>query len=267
MRRSLSESPRVLCATMLLGVSLLPAEAQRNEAGQGAKLFVEYCAACHGADGRGGDKAPSLVSPSRAAASDANLAQVVHDGTRQGMPPFAQIGDTNIEVIVQYLRTLQGQAIPAESRSVTSLPGDPSTGRSLFFGKAQCSQCHMIHGDGGFIAGGLTTYGRNRTPEAILHAITHPDEPLLRSSRVVNITTRTGRRFTGVLRNEDNFAVDVQSEDGRYHMLARSDLSDIQYTGHSLMPRDYSARLMAKELNDIVSFLIVAGRTQHSELR
>ena len=267
MRRSLSESPRVLCATMLLGVSLLPAEAQRNEAGQGAKLFVEYCAACHGADGRGGDKAPSLVSPSRAAASDANLAQVVHDGTRQGMPPFAQIGDTNIEVIVQYLRTLQGQAIPGGEPI-----GDFPSRRPEYWPKPvfrQGAMFPMPHDPWRrwIDRGGLTTYGRNRTPEAILHAITHPDEPLLRSSRVVNITTRTGRRFTGVLRNEDNFAVDVQSEDGRYHMLARSDLSDIQYTGHSLMPRDYSARLMAKELNDIVSFLIVAGRTQHSELR
>lgn len=110
------------------------------------------------------------------------------------------------------------------------------------------------------MAPGLTNYGRNRRPESIAHAITDPDDPLVGSSRVVNVKTREGERITGVLRNEDGFVVDVQTEDGRFHMLARSDLSDIQYTQHSLMPTDYARRLTSKELNDIVSFLMVEAR-------
>ena len=68
-------------------------------------------------------------------------------------------------------------------------------------------------------------------------------------------------RLTGVLRYEDNFSLALQMEDGRYHLLARSDLTDVHYTDHSLMPPDYGTRLTSKELNDLVSFLIVTSRS------
>jgi hypothetical protein len=73
------------------------------------------------------------------------------------------------------------------------------------------------------------------------------------------VITKTGLKLTGVLRYEDNFSLALQMEDGRYHLLARSDLTDVHYTDHSLMPRDYGTRLTSKELNDLVSFLIVAS--------
>jgi cytochrome c oxidase cbb3-type subunit 3 len=262
MLRWRSESLKMMYAVLVLGGTLLPSKAQVQQANQGAQRFVEYCAGCHGADARGGDKAPPLISPSRVAASEEDAMRVVRDGTAQGMPPFAQIGEANITAVVHYLRVLQGESADTNNRSEPAVPGDPNLGRELFFGKAQCSACHMMQGRGGFVASGLTTYGRNRLPESIIHAITNPDDPLARSSRVVNLTTRGGQRMTGVLRNEDAFTVEVQTEDGRFQMLSRSDLAEIQYTEHSLMPRDYATRLTSKELNDIVSFLIVAARDE-----
>ena len=118
-----------------------------------------------------------------------------------------------------------------------------------------------MQGKGGFIARNLTAYGRTRTADEILHAITTADTPLVPSSQVVTVTTKTGQKLTGPLRNEDNFTLALQTEDGRYHLLSRSDVTDVHYTGHSLMPRDYSTRLSGKELNDIVSFLIAESRS------
>jgi len=118
-----------------------------------------------------------------------------------------------------------------------------------------------MHGKGGFIARNLTNYGRTRAAHAILEAITNPDNPLAPSSQVVTVTTNMGKRITGVLRNEDAFTLAVQTEDGRFHLLARSDVTDVHYTERSLMPRDYATRLTPKELNDIVSFLIIASRS------
>lgn len=267
MRRR-SHALAILFAIILSGDAVLAAGAQAGAPNQGAQRFVEFCAGCHGADGKGGDKAPSLVAPSDTATdSEPDLIRVIRDGTTRGMPPFAQIGDANIEAIVHYLRTLQGREASAGDHSEISLTGDPKAGRALFFGKARCAACHMMQGQGGFIAAGLTNYARNRTPESILHAITSPDDPLLPSSRVVTITTRTGQRLTGALRNEDNFTVALQTEDGRYHLLQRTDLSRVQYTDHSLMPRDYGRRFTATELDDIVSFLIIAGRTSDKDAR
>lgn len=228
----------------------------------GAQRYMKYCSACHGADGKGGDKAISLATTqSVITRSDAELFQIIHDGTTEGMPPFAQIGSANITALVNYLRALEGQAGPEGAAATAAVNGDVEAGRALYFGKAQCSTCHLFQGEGGFIASNLTAYARNRTTDAIVREITTPDNPLLPSSRVVSVTTQAGKKITGALRNEDNFNLELQTEDGRYHFFARSDLKEVRYTEHSLMPRDYGSRLTAKELNDIASFLVVASRS------
>jgi putative heme-binding domain-containing protein len=177
------------------------------------------------------------------------------------MPPFAQIGETNIMAVVHFLRMLESQSASTNETTKIGVMGDINSGRALYFGKAQCSTCHMMQGRGGFIASDLTAYGRNHNASSILKAITTPDSPLVPSSRVVTVTTRRGRIFTGVLRNEDNFSLDLQTEDGRYHLLARSDLTDVHYTDHSLMPRDYGALLSSSELDDIAAFLVLESRS------
>jgi cytochrome c oxidase cbb3-type subunit III len=254
---------RLVFCTMFVVVSTLwKAYGQRNDTIAGSRRFMEYCAGCHGDDGKGGNKVVSLATTlSVMTHSDAELTRIVHDGTTEGMPPFAQIGDANIRAVVHYLRIIEGKWATPITPTETAVTGDVTAGRVLYFGKAQCSTCHMIKGHGGFIASDLTTYSRSRPADAILQAITTPDTPLVPSSRVVSVMTKTGVKLTGVLRYEDNFSLALQMEDGRYHSLTRSDLIDVRYTDHSLMPRDYGTRLTSKELNDLVSFLIVASRS------
>ena len=173
------ETLLVLGAMFLFGCAFLDVHAQRSDAGQGVQRFMEYCAGCHGADARGGDKAPALVSASNTTnRSDSELFRIVHDGTKGGMPPFAQIGDANIRAVVQFLRRLENSAASKSASAEATVTGDVDAGRTLYFGKAQCSKCHLMQGKGGFIARNLTAYGRNRTADEILHAITTPDTPL-----------------------------------------------------------------------------------------
>ncbi len=252
----------IFFTVFVIVAALWKAHGQRDDPTEGSGSFTEYCAACHGDDAKGGSKVVSLATTlSVMTHSDADLTRIVHDGTTEGMPPFAQIGDANIRAVVHYLRTIEGKPAPTSAPRETPVTGDASAGRALYFGKALCSTCHMIKGQGGFIALDLTTYGRSRPADAILRAITKPDNPLAPSSRVVSVITRTGLILTGVLRYEDNFNLALQTQDGRYHLLARTELTDMHYTDQSLMPRDYGTRLTPKELNDLVSFLIVAGRT------
>jgi cytochrome c oxidase cbb3-type subunit 3 len=260
-------APLLLFTPLLIfGFLLRDGHAQGSEATRGVQRYLEYCAGCHGADAKGGDKGPSLISPANPNnRTDAELFRIVRDGTKNGMPPFAQIGDANITAVMQFLKVLGGNTASKPGTAVEAVTGDADLGRALYFGKAECSQCHLIQGKGGFIASSLTTYGRNRSMYEILKAITIPDNPLVPSSQVVTVTKNTGQELTGVLRNEDNFNLEVQSEDGQYHFLARSDLKDVHYTNHSLMPRDYATRLSPKELNDIVSFLIISSRNPPPE--
>ena len=256
------KAPLLLVATLLVfGLAGRLGHAQDSEASQGIQRFMEYCAGCHGADAKGGAKAPALISPSKPLTrSNAELFRIVRDGTRNGMPAFAQIGNANIRAILQFLRSFENNSVLKSAPAEAAVTGDPESGRALYFGKARCSQCHLMQGKGGFIASSLTNYARNRGADEILKAITTPDTALAPSSQVVIVTTQSGQVLTGVLRNEDNFNLELQSEDGRYHFLDRSAVKDVRYTEHSLMPRDYANGLSPRELNDIVSFLIVASR-------
>jgi len=250
-----------ICGILVISITSAVVHSQSNSTVVGARRYVQFCAGCHGADGKGADKASALVAnPEVMNLSDTELLRIVRDGTPNGMPPFAQIGGANIADVVHFLRSLQESDGSGGTGPPGSATGDAASGEALFFGKARCSACHMMRGKGGFIAGNLTTYARNRSANSILQAIIAPDSPLLPSSRVINVTTKTGQTLTGVLRNEDNFNLVVQTEDGRYHFLSRDDLTDINYTDHSLMPRDYSLRLTSKDLYDIVSFLIASGK-------
>ena len=235
------------------------AQGQRNGDNVGSQQFSRNCAGCHGADGRGGDKAPAIATmPSVVALSDDDLVKIVHDGTPAGMPAFPQLGDADIRAVVDYLRTLQGKT--SSNAPVTAVVGNSNSGHTLFFGNAQCYSCHMVGGAGGFIASDLTVYGQSHSEDAIIQAIVTPDSPLVAAARVVEVRTRSGQKLTGVVRSEDNFTLELQTQDGRYHFLERNTLADVQYTDHSLMPHDYGTRLTPAELNDIASYLIVTGK-------
>jgi putative heme-binding domain-containing protein len=255
-----------LAASALFLLAAMPSMGQMSVE-QGAQQFQANCAGCHGADGKGGDKGPSIATlPSVVALSEVELIKIVRDGTSAGMPSFERLGDAEITAVVGYLRTLQGKTAVSNTDKLT---GDAVAGRVLYFGKAQCSSCHMVNtgglGQGGFIASDLTGYGANHTASAIKQAIVQPDTPLDPASRVVEVQTKTGQKLIGVVRSEDNFNLALQTEDGRYHFLTRSNLAEVNYKQYSLMPRDYGTRLTSKELDDLVSFLIVTGKNAPAE--
>jgi cytochrome c oxidase cbb3-type subunit 3 len=256
---------RILAASALL-LAGMPLMGQGQASGgapvQGAQEFQANCAGCHGVDGRGGDKGPAIATlPGVVALSEVDLIKIVRDGTAAGMPSFERLGDAKITAVVDYLRTLQGKTAVSDTDKLT---GDAVAGRVLYFGKAQCSSCHMVStagfGQGGFIASDLTSYGANHSAIATRQAIVQPDTLLDPASRVVEVQTKAGQKLTGMVRSEDNFNLALQTEDGRYHFLSRSSLAEVNYKPYSLMPRDYGTRLTSMELDDLVSFLIVTGK-------
>ncbi|MES2221488.1 MAG: c-type cytochrome [Acidobacteriota bacterium] len=230
---------------------------------KGAELFASRCAYCHGADGTGG-RGPAIATlPKVVAMSNENLRDIVQKGEiDQGMPGFPDLGDEGTTAVVQYLRKLQGVTENAEA---SKLSGNPDAGRGIFYGKGQCSNCHMILGNGGFMAAELTSYARNRTADEIRRAIVDPDAELRPTSRVVKVRSRDGKSLTGVVRAEDNMNIILQTDDGRYHFLSRSNLISVDYTNHSLMPRDYGIRLTSQELDDLVAFLVATDQSSPRE--
>lgn len=225
----------------------------------GRKSYETHCAMCHGLDAKGGEHAPGIAnSRDVQSRSDAALMQLIRQGIPAGgMPSFRSLPDGEIASIVKYLRSLAGTG------GLQPVKGDPRAGERLFFGKAQCADCHMLAGKGGFVAPDLSDYALVHSPQEIREAILHPNETRGTAQQVVSVETVAGQKFSGLVRNQDNFSLQLQGMDGTYHMLMKSDIAKIEPTGRYLMPEDYGTRLSPTELDDLVSFIAHEGR--HSE--
>ena len=224
------------------------------------QTFENRCAGCHGMDGRGGERAPDIAtSPKVQRRTDSALTQIINDGIPAGgMPSFSTLDAPTIRALVKYLRFLQGQTGSA------TLPGNPENGKTIFFGRARCSECHLAGGEGGFIAPDLSSYARQRPLEEIRDAIVKPNQLSNAARGTISIATRSGQTLTGVLRNEDNFSLQLQSLDGTFHLIMKSDIANMTRDSKSLMPADYGSTLSASELNDLISFLMSIAQRDKS---
>jgi cytochrome c oxidase cbb3-type subunit III len=229
----------------------------------GKQTFASTCANCHGLDGRGGERAPNIAErPKVQQLSDAQLFKIIENGIPgTGMPAFHSLDSSNIKAVVTYLRSLQGTGRPVK------LPGDPAHGETVFLGQAGCSGCHMVAGKGGFIASDLSAYARTHTVEQIRNEITSPTPSSDRRARMATATLRNGEKFTGRVRNEDNFSLQLQTLDGIFHLLGKSELEELEYSSQALMPSDFGSTLSPDELNDVVSYLMSLAGASSSPLK
>jgi cytochrome c oxidase cbb3-type subunit III len=224
----------------------------------GQQAFAANCAGCHGLDGKGGERGPDIVTPTNGRGlSDSELLQILKDGIpRKSMPSFGHLGDSVLHSIVSYLRTLQGNSVAAR------LSGNPKRGMDLFFGKGDCSRCHMIHGEGGFFASDLSDYSRGRSPEVIRDAIVFPNRNLDLRKRTVVATLPSGKKIEGIARSEDNFSIQLLAQDGTFYLLNKSELGNLSYRDESPMPADYATRLSSAELDDLVDYLYSISKNE-----
>ena len=166
------------------------------------------------------------------------------------MPAFHTFTDRQLRALVDYVRRLQGR------NEARALPGDAQRGRSIFFGKGECSTCHAVSGEGGFLGPDLSGVGYSASAQALR-------DEVVRSSRVpqhgyqpATLVTNGGDRLEGLIRNEDNFSIQLQSKDGSFHFFQKSELRSVDRRDASTMPTDYGQRLNSAELDDLVSFLM-----------
>lgn len=231
-------------------------ESKTNPA-PGQLAFNANCAGCHGLDGRGGDKGPSIAAT---VLSDDQVHTVILkgiDGT--AMPAFPELNEQQVRTIIARVRTLQGKL---EERKP---PGNGTRGKAIFFGKGECSSCHAISGQGGFLGPDLSAYGSDLPAKAIREEIVKTDRVARTGYKPASIMTRHGDHLEGIIRNEDNFSVQLLARDGTFHFLQKSALQRVDHPAQSLMPTNYRDRLSATELNDLVSYLMTAAPATNSD--
>ena len=135
-----------------------------NEVLEFGPLFSENCAACHGAEGRGG-AAIALANPVYLAiADDASIRKVIAKGVPgTAMPAFAQsaggmLTDAQIDVITKEIRSRWSRREIVDATSAPSYApkstGDAQRGQPAY--KTFCESCHGPVGRGGQKASAIT---------------------------------------------------------------------------------------------------------------
>src|SRR5690349_12900037 len=121
-----------------------------NAAKLGEFEFRANCAFCHGLGARGGGRGPDLTrAQKKHGNSDADLFRTINEGVPgTAMPPNGAtqqgVGMTEEEIwqVIAYIRSV-------EVKSSAAAEGDAEHGKTLFYGTAACSTCHMVEGKGG----------------------------------------------------------------------------------------------------------------------
>lgn len=223
----------------------------------GAVLFRQECAFCHGVSARGGMRGPDLTTGSWThGGSDADVSATISGGVPGTAMPPNKLTDDEVWRIVSYLRTLE--------KAPATVKGDARRGESLFFGATRCSSCHIVNGRGGRLGPELTTVGSARSRAYIVESIREPGKHLsevrglgeaTQKFDTVTLTTADGRTIVGVPMNEDTFSVQVMDMSERVQSFDKKTLRNFRHENRSLMPAYDTTRLGDTDFDDVVAYL------------
>jgi putative membrane-bound dehydrogenase-like protein len=134
--------------------------------------------------------------------------------------------------------------------------GDVRRGQAVFNSpKAACSSCHAIGYLGGTLGPDLTHVGRIRAERDLLESIVFPSASLVRSYEPMQVTTKKGKVYNGLVRKETPDEVVLATGPTEEVRVARQDIDEMQPSKVSIMPAGLDQQLTRQELADLVTFL------------
>ncbi|MBM3734253.1 MAG: c-type cytochrome [Acidobacteria bacterium] len=225
-----------------------------GEAEAGRAIYNKSCTQCHGLNGEAGDRAPALGATRRyLRQTNEELYDAIKNGIKGTLMPAMPLPEGDLRRVIAFIRSLRATAIQVE------VAGDLARGEQVFMAKGKCLDCHSIRGRGGLIGGDLSNIGAERSLQVLRSALTEPKPVAPRGFQPVRVVTNKGERIHGVLKNHNNFSVQVLGMDNKLHLLTREMIRDIQYEQESLMPGTFDKSLSAAELQDLLAFLSRQG--------
>jgi len=231
----------------VVSAALVPGAGSAQDVEAGRKEFAALCAGCHGVDGGGGEYGPNIVDMRRFGPRWArDVADVIKDGIEDsGMPAFP-LPQAQIDSLAAFVHSLRAPA--AEHPA----PGNASAGERYFFGSGGCSNCHMVNGRGGNLGPDLSNIGGQRRLGQITQALRNPGANTTPGYRLVSIRMRDGSAVRGLVKNESNFDLQLQTLDGGLRLLEREQIAEETRETAPLMP---PAKGTDEELRDVVAYL------------
>jgi putative heme-binding domain-containing protein len=234
---------------MLTGGVLLAQHNTAQDIDDGARVFRNTCANCHGPDGNevaGIDLGRGIF---RRAKTDQDLVQIIRSGVPGTAMPASDMPVAQAEQIVAYLRSV------ASTKRSTSAAGDLDRGRALFDGKGACATCHRINGVGSRVGPDLSNVGQLRRAIELETSVVDPGKDIFYTNRTYRVVTKDGQTITGRLLNLDSFTVLMIDSKEQLRSFEKANLRDFGILDTSPMP-SYKDKLSTQELADVVSYLV-----------
>ena len=210
------------------------------------QLFTQKCGVCHGGDATGSDRGPALAnSRSLRSRSENDIAGIIRSGTPGGMPAMS-LPDAQVKQLAAFVRSLNVTAFEAKP------DGDRATGEAFFFGQGGCSSCHTAAGRGGSSGPDLSNVARLLTLPELEQSLAEPAARLAPGYEQVIVTLKSGAPLKGSARSRGNHDLQLQTADGRIHLLSDAEYTRITTERGSPMP---ALQASAAEHTNLVAFL------------
>ena len=232
------------------GQELNPLDGDPRAARVGGSIFRAQCATCHGADAKGIDAidAPDLtLLYTGSGTSDESVFNTIRDGVSGSIMPAHTFPDTEIWMLVSYLRSVGLSGISTE------VDGDPVPGELLFI--QNCSTCHRRGDQGGALGPNLSQITQVRSLETLINSVRNPSASIARGYKPVSVTTEDNEQVQGVIKREDAFSIQIMDTDQYLRGFSKVSLREINYEEQSWMPVFSESELTNQDLNNIISFL------------
>jgi len=222
-----------------------PADLER-----GQQAFLSACASCHGT---GGDAVPNVMLTAgtyRRATTDQQLMNLIRSGIPGTAMPPSNLSEAQAALLVAYLRSLRA---PTSAPIATGLAGNAAAGKSLY-AASECSTCHRVSGQGGFLGPDLSSVGVTRAVPELERALLDPSADIRTGSRTVTVVAKDGKSTVGRLLNQDTTSLQWIDAAGKLTAVRKDALRQWDVMTMSAMP-SYAAKLSGQQLADLVSYL------------
>jgi len=226
-------------------------------------VYKQMCAGCHADNATGTDRGPGLLNArSLRRRSEAQIRSLIRNGTQGGMPAFP-IADRDLDALARVIRSWNASVFEAKPA------GDAAAGKR-FFG-ANCAGCHSVNGIGGTKGPDLSEIAKELTLAELTQTLDNPnsrrgkrnssscpgwafcpDDPYA----VVNVKKKDGTSLRGFARARGAHDLQLQTLDGKFHLLQEREYASIVEEKRSLMPALQST---PAERGDLIAYLATLG--------
>jgi putative membrane-bound dehydrogenase-like protein len=134
--------------------------------------------------------------------------------------------------------------------------GSPAAGEAVF--RRACAACHRLKEIGNEVGPDLAAL-TDRSEDALLTAILDPNRAVESRFAEYAVSTADGRVLNGIIVAESANSLTLRRQEGHDDVLLRADLDEVASTGRSLMPEGLERDLNAKDVADVLAFVVSAG--------